>query len=399
MSTTRVGIVCDLREEHWYSMDLVADMLLAHLPAVSWGSIAAIRLCPPMARRWTRVPLIGRTSGAALADRLVGRVWAYPRWLAPQAGDFDLFHIVDHSYAHLVRVLPASRTVISCHDLDAVRGALPGSRERYRPRTLLAGPILDGLALAARVVCVSEATRDELLAHRLCAADRVSVVPDGVDATCSPRPDPRADRYVDELLGPASRDEIDLLHVGSTVGRKRIDTLLEVVARLRKQIPEVRLIRVGGEFTRLQRALAGKLGLGDGVTVLPFVERAVLAALYRRASLVLLPSEREGFGLPVVEAMACGTPVVASDLPVLHEVGGAAVSYCPVGAVPRWADCVSELISEKRTQPDRWEGRRQAAITRAARFSWSAYAAGVARLYGDVLSGTDGLGERRGGAS
>ena len=387
MSAARLGVVCDLREEHWHSMDLVADMLLAHLPGVTGGSIAATRLCPPMVRRWTRLPLIGRTSSAALADRLIGRLWEYPRWLAPQAGDFDLFHVVDHSYAHLVRVLPASRTVVSCHDLDAVREALPASRERYRLSALLAGPILDGLALAARVVCLTEATRHELVANGVCAADRVSVVPNGVDSTCSPRPDPRADRHVEQLLGPAPRDAVEILHVGSTVGRKRIDTLLEVVARLRKQIPEVRLMRVGGEFTRAQRAMVGRLGLADRIAVLPFVDRATLAAVYRRASLVLLPSEREGFGLPVVEAMACGTPVVASDLPVLREVGGTAVSYCPVGAASRWLECVSELIGEKRTAPDRWERRRQAAIARAACFSWRAHAAGVAKLYFDILSG------------
>ena len=60
----------------------------------------------------------------------------------------------------------------------------------------------------------------------------------------------------------------------------------------------------------------------DAIVVLPFVDRATLAAVYRRAALALLPSEREGFGLPLVEALACGTPVVASDIPVLREVGG-----------------------------------------------------------------------------
>jgi glycosyltransferase involved in cell wall biosynthesis len=399
MSPARVGIVCDLREERWYSMDLVADMLLDHLPGVSGGEIVPTRLCPAMARRSTLVPLVGRTRAARLADRLAGRLWDYPRWLAPQAGDFDLFHVVDHSYAHLVRVLPASRTIVTCHDLDAVRGALPGSRERYRLSTLLAAPILDGLALAGRVVCVSTATRDELLANRLCAADRVSVLPEGVDPIFSPHADQEADEHADRLLGPARPEGVDVLHVGSTIGRKRIDTLLEVVARLRTQIPGVRLIRVGGEFTRAQRVLADRLGLGRAIAVLPFVERAVLAALYRRVSLVLLPSEREGFGLPIVEAMACGTPVVASDLPALQEVGGMAVSYCPVGAVPRWAECVTELIGEKTASPDRWETRRQAGIARAARFSWAAHATGVAGLYREVLSSAGGLSERRGGAS
>ena len=63
--------------------------------------------------------------------------------------------------------------------------------------------------------------------------------------------------------------------------------------------------------------------------MLPFLDRATLAAVYRRSALVLLPSEREGFGLPVLEALACGTPVVASDIDALREVGGDAVRYCP----------------------------------------------------------------------
>ena len=69
------------------------------------------------------------------------------------------------------------------------------------------------------------------------------------------------------------------------------------------------------------------------MTVLPFVDRRVLAAVYRRVALLLQTSDREGFGLPVAEAMTCGTPVVASDLPALREVGGPAATYCPVGDV------------------------------------------------------------------
>jgi glycosyltransferase involved in cell wall biosynthesis len=121
--------------------------------------------------------------------------------------------------------------------------------------------------------------------------------------------------------------------------------------------------------------------------VLPFVDRGTLGAVYRRATLALLPSEREGFGLPLVEALGCGTPVVASDIPVLREVGGTAADYCPVGDVPCWRDTVLRLVEERAQHPDRWAVRRTRALERAADFSWSAYARQVVELYRAIAAG------------
>src|SRR5205823_8930738 len=123
--------------------------------------------------------------------------------------------------------------------------------------------------------------------------------------------------------------------------------------------PDLRLIRVGGDFTGpLERRLRN-LGLQTRTTALPFLDRRVLAAVYRRAALVLLPSEREGFGLPVIEAIACGTPVVASDLGCLREVGEESVTYCAVGDVEAWADAVASLIREREKEPSRFDERRE----------------------------------------
>ena len=107
MRPIRVGVVCDFREEGWHSMDLVADMLLDTLPLVSGDTIIASRLQPAMRQRFSRVPFVGVHKRALLADRIAGRFIDYPRWLGSCAGDFDVFHIVDHSYAHLTRALPA----------------------------------------------------------------------------------------------------------------------------------------------------------------------------------------------------------------------------------------------------------------------------------------------------
>ena len=376
----RVAIVCDLLEENWPSMELIADMLFEHLDS------SAARLRPPMRPHVTRLPFLGRQVMSYNADRLVNRFVDYPRWLRRQASDFDLFHVVDHSYAQLVHYLPPQRTVVTCHDLDTFRCLLDPERER-RPGWFRAmtGKILSGLKKAAHVIAVSAATRDEIMRHRLLPPDRVSVIPNGVHPSCSPIPDALADAELEKLLPAVGGNTIWLLNVGSTMARKRLDVLLRVFASVRREIADVRLLRVGGALTRDQLQLARELGVENAMVVLPSLSRPVLAAAYRRADLLLHTSEAEGFGLPLIEAMACGCPVIASDLPVLREVGGSAAAYCPVADVEVWTETVVQLLNERMQASDDWELRRRYSMANSARFSWSQTARQTAAVYRMVL--------------
>jgi glycosyltransferase involved in cell wall biosynthesis len=384
MSRSRVAIVNDLRQEGWPSMDLVADMLAANLQRDHSDMMDVTQLCPSLRRRFSR---ISNHSSCLNADRLFNRFWDYPKNLRRMKGGFDLFHIVDHSYSQLAHELPGERTIITCHDLDAFRCLLEPSNE---PRSLLfnrmTGRVLDGFKKARWVTCDSAATCDELLRYTLVSPERVTVVHNGVHPTCKTNPDPPCDAQAVQLLGPYRPDYVEILHVGSTISRKKIEVLLQILAAVRTECPRPRLIRIGGEFTRDQKRELNRLDLADSVVVLPFLERNVLAAVYRRAALVLLPSEREGFGLPVIEAMACGTPVAASDIPALREVGGGAATYCPVGDVPTWSKTVLELLSERAEKPERWAERRAAGIAQAAKFTWAEYARKMVAVYKEVLA-------------
>ena len=379
-----IALVCDLAEENWASMDLVGLMLEQGLREYR-HNIEAFRLCPVMQRRFTTIGRYVRSKFLFNADRIVNRFWDYPRWLKAQRDRFDLFHIVDHSYSQLVHYLPAERTVVTCHDLDAFRSLLEPSQEKrswaFRTMTRYA---LTGFQKAARITCDSFATQNEILAHKLIEPERLSVVTNGVDPTCSPKPDPEADQQAASLLGPQCRH--DLLHVGTTISRKRIDVLLQILAQLRLQIPNVRLIRVGGPFTSEQTAIARRLNVTDLILELPRLDRRVLASVYRRASLVLLPSEREGFGLPVAEAMACGTPVVASDLAVLREVGGTAAEYCGIGNIADWTQTITRLLTQRSTDRDAWKRRREMSIRQASHFTWAEYAKRMAAIYNELLT-------------
>ena len=243
---------------------------------------------------------------------------------------------------------------------------------------------LDGLRKAAWVTCDSSAMRDELLDHQLVSAARVIVAPLGVHPACRAEPDAEADQEARRLLDTPAGDTINLLHVGSTVPRKRIDLLLQVFAALRERFTSLRLVRVGGPFTPAQMQLAHELGVTQDIIVLPFLDRSMLAAVYRLADLVLQPSDMEGFGLPVVEAMACGTPVVASDLPVLREVGGQATAFCKPGDVTGWTNTITELLTERQHFQDSWRKRCLAAIGQAGAYSWTNYAQQMVTLYKNV---------------
>jgi len=381
----RVALLCDYADEGWPSMELVGEMLARALDGLPGEDLRATRIHPRMPRAFRSVPLVGGSRAAFNADRVLGRHLRYPEHARSLRGGFDVHHVVDHSYAQLVHALPQERTIVTCHDLDTFRCLVEPAREPRGPLfRALARRTLRGLQRAARVTCDSAAVRDEVLRHGIVAPERLVVVPLGVHPELGPGPDPRADGAAAGLLGEPRGPE--LLSVGSTVERKRLDVVLAVLAAVRREVPEVRLVRVGGALTPAQRALAARLGVEDAVASLPFLEPRVLAAVYRRATLLLQPSEREGFGLPVVEALACGTPVLASDLPVLREVGDGAAEFAPVGDAARWTEDVLRLLREHRSDPARWSARRSAGIRAAGRYSWSVCAKAMASLYREVAA-------------
>ena len=366
-------------------MDLVAEMLLLNLRTPEARTVDATELRPRLTPRLTRLPFLRSAAAADTADRILNRVWDYPRWLTPQIGEYDLFHIVDHSYAHLARQLPAGRTVISCHDVDAFRGVLPGTHGGSLVERALGRRLLEGLLSAQRILCCTDATRKQLIASGVVKSDRVLVIPHGVHPACSPLADAVGDRDAAALIGEPDGKRVELLHVGSTIPRKRIDVLLEVLAALGSRYPQLRLIRVGGPFTTSQQRLVERLKLQDRIVAVPFVTPRVLSAIYRRAALLLQTSDREGFGLPVAEAMACGTPVVASDLLALREVGGTSSTYAPVGEIETWTSAVSALLDERSRDLESWQRRRSEGIAWARRFDWRVHTTATVAVYHQVL--------------
>jgi glycosyltransferase involved in cell wall biosynthesis len=371
----KIAVVCDYPEEGWPSMDLAAEMLLAHAPPARQ---TAQRVCPPFRRRLGRLPWLGRRRAAFNADRLLNRFVYYPRHVRRGRADFDAFHVADHSYAQLVHELPGGRTGVFCHDLDTFRCLLePGAEPRPWWFRSLARSVLAGMQKAAVVFHSTADVRRQIERHGLIDPARLVQAPYGVAAEFT------ADPAGEEALPPAVialQGRPYLLHVGSCIPRKRIDVLLDAFACLRACRPDLRLVKVGGPWADSQRQQVARHGIADSVVQLVGLGRQAVAALYRRAALVLVPSEAEGFGLPVIEALACGAVVLASDLPVLREVGGDAVVYRPVGDVPAWAEAAGRLLDEPDAAP-----ARAARVAHAARYTWAAHAGTIFAAYRRLL--------------
>jgi glycosyltransferase involved in cell wall biosynthesis len=378
----RLALLCDFLEEGWPSMDLFGDMLAGCYQAGYSAEISAELVRPPLHRRFSRLPFLGGAGSAWNADRLCNRFVDYPSWLRKQTARFDLFHLIDHSYGQLVRELPRGSAVVTCHDLDTFRCLLePGLEPRPRWFRQMAQRTLDGFLRAAHVLCPSNFTRSQILVHGLFPADRVTVIPPGVDPVFFAEP---AAALPEGFASIANRPY--LLHVGSTIRRKRIDLLLRIFARVAEEFPDVVLVRVGGPFTAEQTQLAADLEVSRKIVHAPRLSKEQLALAYQNAAVLLQPSDAEGFGLPVIEAMARGAVVVASDIAPLREAGGSAAEYCVTGDIPGWSATVSGLLRERQASQDAWDARRRAARRHASAFTWPENARRTISIYRSVLN-------------
>lgn len=351
-------------------MDLVADELFTALATQSPRMCAVEKLRPDMRRRFGRLPGGAGRKATFNLDRLAGRFVDYPLFVRSRSGQFDMFHIADHSYGHLAHAIPAGRSGVFCHDLDAFRCLIEPDRDS-RPAWFrkLASRVLSGMQRAAVVFYSTTAVRDEILAYSLVPEDRLVHAPYGVAAEYTPRPD-----------RPASAEPF-LLHVGSCVPRKRVDLLLDVFARVRETVPALRLVHIGAPFTDEQERQIDRLGLRGATTALSNLPRERVADMYADASLVLLPSDAEGFGLPIIEALACNARVVASDIPVLREVGCNAVAYCPPGDTAAWTGTVLTMVQSTIADPP-----SDVRLAQAAKYTWSEHARIVGDAYAAVMS-------------
>jgi glycosyltransferase involved in cell wall biosynthesis len=370
----KLAVIHDMPEEGWLSMDQMGELIATRVPLHS-THIQTTVVRHQLVRVASRTPL---GSKALMADRILNRMVIYPRRIRREVtGRYSLYHIVDHSYAHLVHDLPAASTIVTCHDVDTFRClASPAGERRSPPFRAMTRRILGGLQRAARVVCVSAAAKDDLVRYGFVPAERIRVVPNGIDPDFLPEPSALAREWASGHLGRTG-DTIDVLHVGNDIPRKRVDRLLRIMAGLRETGQPFRLVRVGSPLTPAHKRLARRLNVS--LVEVPYLDRDVLRAVYSRCAVLLMPSDREGFGLPVIEAFAAGRPAVISDVPALREVSAGLARWVAPDDIPGWIEAIKQTL-----QPDDVAVGEYARRAHAATLTWDAHVEGLLPVYDEV---------------
>lgn len=298
--------------------------------------------------------------------RSVRILWEQVAWpLGVRQQQVDLMH----SMAFVTPLWSPCPAIVTVYDLSFLH--FP---ERFPAlqRFYLTSQTRRSCRAARRVVAISESGRDDI--HRFFGVplEKIGVVRPGVDTSYTPRPQSE----IDTFRAQHSLPEKFVLHVGTLQPRKNIPTLIEAMAQLRSPTP---LVLVGGKgwlydeiFARVER-----LGLSGRVHFTGYVPDEELPLWYNAATLLAFPSVYEGFGMPVVEAMACGTPVVAANTSSIPEAAGEAALLFEPHDVAALANHIESVVGNPSLAVTMGErGRLQ-----AQQFSWIRSGRDMTQIY------------------
>jgi glycosyltransferase involved in cell wall biosynthesis len=361
------------------SMDAYADGLVAGLKAVrpQW-EVSELAPYPH--------PRVNRRNSSLLTAlwKYYDCFWHYPQTVVRQQA--DVFHIIDHSYGHLAYWLRKIGVpiVVTCHDLINLDHPENISTQARLPSVSMAAWRYSvwGLQSADHTIAVSSITAKDVEQKLNIKLENITVVPDAVDSLFSPLQGEGIESF--RLKYGILPETICLLHVGAVAPRKNISTILKVLETLRSQNLPIHLLKTGENFSDEQKTFIQTYDLENFITHLGKVDRRVLVQVYNAADILLFPSLYEGFGMPVLEAMACGTPVITSNVSSLPGVAGDAA----ILVEPTDVQAIVEAILRLKSDYTYCKWLINKGFVRAKSFTWEEVAEQVSHVYQKVTSKT-----------
>ncbi|MEO0808240.1 MAG: glycosyltransferase family 1 protein [Cyanobacteria bacterium J06643_4] len=356
-------------------MDVHADGLIHGLKSVrpAWK---ITEHCPQ------RPNLSGWLKPLESLSKYTERYWHYPNRL--KQIDADILHIIDHSDGYLCDRLRRNQqlNVVTCHDL--INLIQP---ETFRGRAIfpwlsmtLWQQAVQSMKQANHVITVSAHTKQDTVEHLGISPKDITVIHNAVNNGFRPL-NPEHNRAVRERYSLAN-GTFCLLNVGSNNARKNISAILSVIDRLKSQELPVVFWKAGADFDLSQKQFIQTRGLGSVVRYLGKPTEETLVELYNAADCLIAPSLYEGFGFTILEAMACGTPVITANVSAMPEVAGDAALLVD----PNDIEVIARAVQDLHTHPEKAKALVRKGLTRVQNFSWENTAEQAAQVYEQVLA-------------
>ncbi len=358
-----------------FSLEVYADNLVAALKTVrpSW-EIQEIAPIP-----WNSPDKLWQ-SGSGI-KKYYETFWRHPR--AVSRLDADIFHVIDQCEAHIAyRLHQANKpVVVTCHDLvQFVYPEILRDQSRIPALSLAMWKYaVGGMKSADHIISVSSNTAQDVNRMLGINLDQITVVLNGSNPEFRVLPYDEVAEIRDKF--GRSPDSFCMLNVGSTHQRKNILTVLKVLKMLRSQGFPICLWRTGGDFSKEQKAFIQEHNLSEYIYDLGSPNKERLIQIYNAADVLVAPSLYEGFGLTVVEAMACGTPVITSNVSSLPEV----VDNAAILVDPFNVEAISKSILKLQKDSQYRQQLIEKGLARAKFFSWLKTAEQVARVYENTV--------------
>jgi len=291
----------------------------------------------------------------------------------------DIFHITDHANSQLLAVLDPSKTVITCHDLTAPYWMMDHVPLTFKKRIRFAVERwrLRFLHRAARIIAVSHATKQQIVELLGIPEKNITVIWEGVDKSFVRITD---SMKLHEVIHRLKLPKKYVLHVGTTYYNKNIEGLLRIFFALAKKDKNLCLVKSGDPWTTDQMNIIQMSGYIQRIHHIGFVEVSDLPVVYSLAKTLIQPSYAEGFGFTVLEAMACGCPVVVSNIPAMREMVKDAGLYVDPSPTKNQIREIAVLI----TSHVRRNVMMKLGYRRAAMYSWDKTVKKTYEVYEEV---------------
>lgn len=282
----------------------------------------------------------------------------------------DVNHVIDHGYGHLLHSICKEKSIVTFHDSVVNKLNEISWRTRFSVRySFLA------LRKAARIITDSKISCNDFLKLVDFPEERVHVIYPGVDSAFRNLPDHA------ELRKQYNLPSNYILHVGNNLPYMNVDGVLLTFQQLVKKGFDISLVRVGDCLTKKQEAFVEKADLRNRIMQLGAIPLENLVTVYNCADVLIYPALYAGFGLPPLEAMACGTPVICSNRGSLSEIAGDGALMVDPENQENMADATAQLLTDRSLQ----ETYRAKGLQHAKTYSWDKTAAEVLSVYRSVF--------------